>query len=200
MSEEHLSEEEKKARKKAERERKRQEARENAEKKKKFGLNPEKKRKLKLLIMKIAAEQLEEEQRQKALQKQKFLDDNVKSLPDLSGLNEAQLVSLCKELHKQIADAEEVKYDAEIKIRMKDYDLNEMTIKLNDVKGKFMKPALKKVSKTANKLAKMEAMKEAAEAAPNFKVALKSTGIDKFALEEDAEEKPDFRNALHHEE
>ena len=32
----------------------------------------------------------------------------------------------------------------------------------------------------------MEAMKEAAEAAPNFKVALKSTGIDKFALEEDA--------------
>ncbi len=123
---EHLSEEEKKARKKAERERKRQEARENAEKKKKFGLTPEKKRKLKLLIMKIAAEQLEEEQRQKALQKQKFLDDNVKSLPDLSGLNEAQLVALCKDLHKQIADAEEVKYDAEIKIRMKDYDVREI--------------------------------------------------------------------------
>lgn len=123
FEQEHLSEEEKKARKKAERERKRQEARENAEKKKKFGLTPEKKRKLKLLIMKIAAEQLEEEQRQKALQKQKFLDDNVKPLPDLSGLNEAQLVALCKDLHKQIADAEEVKYDAEIKIRMKDYDV-----------------------------------------------------------------------------
>jgi len=76
--------------------------------------------------MKIAAEQLEEEQRQKALQKQKFLDDNVKSLPDLSGLNEAQLVALCKDLHKQIADAEEVKYDAEIKIRMKDYDVREI--------------------------------------------------------------------------
>ena len=148
---EHLSEEEKKARKKAERERKRQEARENAEKKKKFGLNPEKKRKLKLLIMKIAAEQLEEEQRQKALAKQKYLDENVKALPELQGLNEAQLVSLCKDLHKQIADAEELKYDAEIRIRMKDYDLNELTIKLNDVKGKFIKPALKKVSKTANK-------------------------------------------------
>ena len=148
---EHLSEEEKKARKKAERERKRQEARENAEKKKKFGLNPEKKRKLKLLIMKIAAEQLEEEQRMKALAKQKYLDENVKALPELQGLNEAQLVSLCKDLHKQIADAEELKYDAEIRIRMKDYDLNELTIKLNDVKGKFVKPALKKVSKTACK-------------------------------------------------
>jgi len=198
MSEEQLSEEEKKARKKAERERKRQEARENAEKKKKFGLTPEKKRKLKLLIMKIAQEQLEEEQRQKALQKQKYLDDNVKPLPNLSGLNEAQLVALCKDLHAAISAAEEVKYDAEIKIRMKDYDLNEMTIKLNDVKGKFIKPALKKVSKTANKLAKMEAMK--AEEKPDFKVALKSTGKDKFALEETEEEKPDFRAALHHEE
>ena len=75
-----------------------------------------------------------------------------------------------------------------------------MTIKLNDVKGKFIKPTLKKVSKTANKLAKMEAMQNAAENAPSFKVALKSTGKDKFALEEDEEEKPDFRAALHHEE
>lgn len=200
MSEEQLTEEEKKARKKQERERKRQEARENAEKKKKFGLTPEKKRKLKLLIMKIAQEQLEEEQRQKALQKQKFLDDNVKPLPNLQGLNEAQLVALCKDLHKQISEAEEVKYDAEIKIRMKDYDLNEMTIKLNDVKGKFIKPALKKVSKTANKLAKMEAMKAEAADAPNFKVALKSTGKDKFALPDEDEEKVDFRAQLHHEE
>jgi len=38
-----LTEDEKKARKKAERERKRQEARETAEKKKRFGLTPEKK-------------------------------------------------------------------------------------------------------------------------------------------------------------
>jgi len=185
MTDEQLTEEEKKLRKKQERERKRQEARENAEKKKKFGLTPEKKRKLKLLIMKIAQEQLEEEQRQKALQKQKYLDDNVKPMPDLSGLNEAQLVALCKDLHKQISDAEETKYDAEIKIRMKDYDLNEMTIKLNDVKGKFIKPALKKVSKTANKLAKMEALKAAKEQEqPNLKVALKSTKHHEAEAEE----------------
>lgn len=75
-----------------------------------------------------------------------------------------------------------------------------MTIKLNDVKGKFVKPALKKVSKTANKLAKMEAMKAEAESAPSFKVALKSTGKDKFALPEEEEEKTDFRAELHHNE
>ena len=86
-------------------------------------MTPEKKRKLKLLIMKIAQEQLEEEMRLKALQKQKYLDDNVKPLPNLAGLNESQLIALCKDLHGQIAQAEEVKYDSEIKIRMKDYDV-----------------------------------------------------------------------------
>ncbi len=43
-----LTEDEKKARKKADRERKRQEARDAAEKKKRFGLTPEKKRKLRV--------------------------------------------------------------------------------------------------------------------------------------------------------
>jgi hypothetical protein len=72
-----------------------------------------------------------------------------------------------------------------------------LTIKLNDVKGKFVKPALKKVSKTANKLAKAAAAAEAP--AESFKVALKSTGKDKFALEEEKEEdKVDFKAALHH--
>lgn len=73
--------------------------------------------------MKIAQEQLEEEMRLKALQKQKYLDENVKPLPSLGGLNESQLIALCKDLHEQIAKAEEVKYDSEIKIRMKDYDV-----------------------------------------------------------------------------
>ena len=45
-----LTEEEKKARKKADRERKRQEARDAAEKKKRFALTPEKKRKLRVGI------------------------------------------------------------------------------------------------------------------------------------------------------
>ena len=43
-----MTEDEKKARKKADRERKRQEARDAAEKKKRFGLTPEKKRKLRV--------------------------------------------------------------------------------------------------------------------------------------------------------
>ena len=83
-----MTEEEKKARKKAERERKRQEARENAEKKKRFGLNPEKKRKLKLLIMQMANENLKYEAERKIAAKKAYLDDKVKPLPELASCNE----------------------------------------------------------------------------------------------------------------
>ena len=111
-------------RKKAEREAKRQAERENAEKKKRFSLTPEKKRKLKLLIMQIAAEQLAAELARKQAAKQAFLDSKVKPLPpDLPSLNEAQLVSLCKDLHKQITDQEEERYATEMKIRKQDYEV-----------------------------------------------------------------------------
>jgi hypothetical protein len=113
-----------KDRKKAERDRKRQAEREKQENKKRFSLTPEKKRALKLLIMKIAAEQLAEELARKEKAKKDFLDSRVKPIPpDLASLNEAQLVSLCKDIHAQITIAEEERYTAEMKIRKTDYDV-----------------------------------------------------------------------------
>lgn len=194
MGEDHMSEKE---RKKAERERKRQEARENAEKKKRFSLTPEKKRKLKLLIMQKAADDLKAEAERKKAAKQAYVESKVRALPpDLSTLNEAQLVSICKDLHKQIAEQEEEKYNMEMKIRKQDYEINELTIKVNDIKGKFIKPTLKKVNKTQSKFAKLEKLQEGPAA--DFRVALKSTGKDKFALEEEKtdEAKVDFRAQL----
>ena len=76
-------------------------------------MTPEKKRKLKLLIMKKASEDLKNEAERKLKAKQGYLDQKVKPLPEVSHMNEAQLVSICKDLHKQIADTEEAKYDLE---------------------------------------------------------------------------------------
>lgn len=190
-----LTEQEKKDRKKAERERKRQEARDNAEKKKRFGLTPEKKRKLKLLIMKKANEDLKFEAERKLAAKQNYLDTKMQPLPNLSSLNEANLVSICKDLHKQITDTEEGKYDLEVKIRKQDYEINELTIKVNDIKGKFIKPALKKVNKTQSKFAKLEKLEKEVG---DFRSNLKSTGKDKFALEEvnKEDDKVNFRDQL----
>jgi len=187
MTDEALTDAEKKSRKKAERERKRLEARETAEKKKRFGLTPEKKRKLKLLIMKMATENLKAETEKKLAAKKAYLDSKVKPIGDCGSMNEASLVSLIKDMHRQIVDTEEQKYDLEMKIRKHDYDINELTIKVNDIKGKFIKPTLKKVKKIQGKFAKIEATK-AAEGSSDFRANLKSTGKDKFALTEEKED------------
>merc|ERR1712178_309913 len=49
--------------------------------------------------------------------------------------------------------------------------------------GKFVKPVLKKVAKPANKLAKFD--KSALKSKMEFRDNLKSTGKDKYALEEE---------------
>jgi len=73
--------------------------------------------------MQKATEDLRNEAQKKQEAKKRYLDDNVKQLPDLHSQNEAFLVSLAKELHKKIAEAEEHRYDMEIKIRKHDYEV-----------------------------------------------------------------------------
>jgi len=182
-----LTEDEKKARKKADRERKRQEAREAAEKKKRFGLTPEKKRKLRLLIMKMATDNLKGEQQRRLEARKNYIEQHLKPLDDVNSLSDAQLKSLCQDLHNQLKTNEENRYDLEFRIRKQDYDINELTIKFNDIKGKFVKPSLKKVSKTEQKLNKIKKPKEDE---PNFiNMANLKQSTNKFALKEDQEEK-----------
>jgi len=191
-----LTEDEKKARKKADRERKRQEARDAAEKKKRFGLTPEKKRKLRLLIMKMATENLKGEQQRRLEARKNYIEQRLKPLDDLNSMSEAQLKSLCQDLQKQLETHESNRYDLEFKIRKQDYDINELTIKINDIKGKFVKPSLKKVSKTEQKLSKMKKPKEDE---PNFiEMANLKQSTNKFALKEEQkeEEKINYRDQV----
>ncbi|CAF2390960.1 unnamed protein product [Rotaria sp. Silwood2] len=185
-TERQLTEDERKARKKADRERKRQEARDAAEKKKRFGLTPEKKRKLRLLIMKMATENLKGEQQRRLEARKNYIEQCLKPLDNVSSMSDAQLKSLCQDLHNQLKTNEESHYDLEVKIRKQDYDINELTIKINDIKGKFVKPSLKKVSKTEQKLNKIKKPKEDE---PNFiNMANLKQSTNKFALKEEQKE------------
>ncbi|CAF1005592.1 unnamed protein product [Adineta ricciae] len=191
-----LTEDEKKARKKADRERKRQEARDAAEKKKRFGLTPEKKRKLRLLIMKMATDNLKGEQQRRLEARKNYIEQRLKPLDDVSSMSDAQLKSLCQELHNQLKTTEESRYDLELRVRKQDYDINELNIKINDIKGKFVKPSLKKVSKAEQKLNKL---KKAKEDEPNFiNMANLKQATNKFALKEEQkeEEKINFRDQV----
>merc|ERR1712006_72054 len=79
----------------------------------------------------------------------------------------------------------------EFEVRKRGFEINELNIAVNDLRGKYIKPTLKKVSKYENKFAKLQ--KEAAKF--NFQNQLKTVKKKEFTLEEEDKEhekKPDW--------
>jgi hypothetical protein len=160
-------------------------------KRKKGFMTPERKKKLRLLLRKKAAEELKKEQELKALERRKVIDQRCGQGRKPDGLGEGELKSLCQEYYTRICDVESSKYDLEKEVEFKDYQICELNIAVNDLKGKFIKPSLKKVSKYENKFAKLQ--KKAAEF--NFRNQLKTVKKKEFAMEEVDEgehKKPDW--------
>ncbi|XP_063850278.1 troponin I-like isoform X26 [Scylla paramamosain] len=157
---------------------------EQSQKKAKKGfMTPERKKKLRLLLRKKAAEELKKEQERKAAERRKIIDQRCGQPKNLDGANEAELEKLCRDFHSRIERLEGDKWDLEHQIKMKDYQINELNIQVNDLRGKFIKPTLKKVSKYENKFAKLQ--KKAAEF--NFRNQLKTVKKKEFELEDDKE-------------
>jgi len=150
------------------------------------GLSPEKKKMLKKLIMQKAAEDLKNEQKRKQEEKEKAVRSRIGKLDVDAKSDKGKIEKKVKELYQRVCALEEEKYDWEVKIRKQDIEINELTLKVNDIKGKFVKPVLKKVSKTESKLAKFEGKMGDKSKMGAFREQLKSTS--KYAEEAPAEE------------
>jgi len=162
----------------------------SAKKAKKGFMTPERKKKLRLLLRKKAAEELKKEQERKSAERRKIIDQRCGQPKNLDGANEELLKAICKEYHERLFLCESQKWDLEYEVRRRDYEINELNIQVNDLRGKFIKPTLKKVSKYENKFAKLQ--KKAAEF--NFRNQLKTVKKKEFELEDDKknEPKPDW--------
>ncbi len=74
--------------------------------------------------MKMATDNLKNAAEERLAARKKYIEERLKPIPnDFNVLNEAHLVSLVKEFHKQLNEAEEARYDLEMKIRKQDYDV-----------------------------------------------------------------------------
>jgi len=137
------------------------------------------------------AEELKKQQERDAKEREQFLSGRIKKLT-LDGLDKSGLEQKVRALYEAVAKLEEEKYDWEFKLRKMDFEINELNIVVNDIKGHFVKPPLNKISKTEQKLAKIAEVKSKLGSA--FRENLKSTGQPKFALEEkdDSGKKPDW--------
>merc|ERR1711890_227028 len=118
-------------------------------------------------------------------------DERCGQPKDVDNASEDQLKQICKDYFDRMYLCESQKYDMEFEVRKRDFEINELNIAVNDLRGKFIKPTLKKVSKYENKFAKLQ--KKAAEF--NFRNQLKTVKKKEFTLEEEDKEhekKPDW--------
>merc|ERR1712228_342946 len=140
---------------------------------------------------KKAAEELKKEQERKAAERRKVIDERCGQPKDLESASEDALIAICQAYYEKVVTLESEKYDMEKEVEYKDYKINELNIAVNDLRGKFIKPTLKKVSKYENKFAKLQ--KKAAEF--NFRNQLKTVKKKEFTMDEEDKEhekKPDW--------
>ncbi|XP_076373085.1 troponin I-like isoform X1 [Tachypleus tridentatus] len=154
-------------------------------------MTPERKKKLRQLLRKKAAEELKKEQERKAEERKKIIIQRTGHPKPVDGVNEATLQAICKEYYERLKQLENSKYDLEYSVRQKDFEINELTIQVNDLRGKFVKPTLKKVSKYEGKFEKLKAIAKNTEM--DYRANLKNVSKDKFKLGEEKEsERPEW--------
>ena len=142
--------------KKAEVRKRLEEAGKAGKKKKKGFLTPDRKKKLRKLLMSKAAEDLKRQQLQKEQERQKALSSRTIPLPAIDNVEDhGKLESVYKDLFNHLCKLEDERYDINQVVLDREREISELTIAVNDLRGKFVKPVLKKVSKYDNKFKKM---------------------------------------------
>ncbi|AWP01148.1 putative troponin I fast skeletal muscle-like [Scophthalmus maximus] len=100
------------------------------------------------LLLQIAETLLEEEAREAEREKMKYMEETCPAVSTQGCMQELQ--DLCRKLHKQIDLVDEERYDMELKATKSKKEVDDLKLMVQDLKGKFKKPALKKVRMSAD--------------------------------------------------
>uniref|UniRef100_H2LF45 Troponin I4b, tandem duplicate 2 n=2 Tax=Oryzias latipes TaxID=8090 RepID=H2LF45_ORYLA len=104
---------------------------------------------LKTKLLKKAMTMLESETQAKASEKERTLAEKVPAL-QLSGLSLQDLQNFCKDLHRKIDKVDEERYDLAAKVTINDREIQDLSQKVFEMKGKMKRPALKRVRVSAD--------------------------------------------------
>ena len=124
--------------------------------KKKGFMTPERKKKLRTLLRKKAAEELKKEQERKAEERLRVIAERCGTKADLENGSTDELKKICQQYFDKWYSLEGEMFFLQREVILRDLQINELTISVSDMKGKFIKPTLKKVSKYENKFAKLQ--------------------------------------------
>jgi len=143
-----------------EKERKKREIRQRLEAqmkstKKKGFMTPERKKRLRQLLRRKAADEVKRQQELKEKERMKVIAERAGKPKPTDGANEIALGQICKDYYNRIYKLNEDKWDLELVTCIKEYEINDLQSRVNDMRGKFIVPPLKKVSKYQTQLEKM---------------------------------------------
>lgn len=144
-------------------------------------MTPERKKKLRILLRRKAAEELKRQQEAKANERRKVIGERTGPKKNFDGMSEEELRSVCRSMHERLQKLEGDKWDKETEVSRKELEIHQLSTQVSDMRGKFVKPPLKRVPKYQAKIEKMllNARKEI-----GFTVTLKSVKKDQFKVEE----------------
>jgi troponin I len=157
------------------------EAQASSKTKKKGFMTPERKKKLRILLRRKAAEELKRQQEAKANERRKVISERTGSKKNFDAMSEEELRSVCRQMHERLSKLESDKWDKETEVSRKELEIHQLSTQVSDMRGKFVKPPLKRVPKYQAKIEKMllNARKEV-----GFTVTLKSVKKDQFKVDE----------------
>lgn len=157
------------------------EAQTSSKNKKKGFMTPERKKKLRILLRRKAAEELKRQQEAKANERRKVIAERTGTRKNFEAMSETELKSVCNAMHERLRNLESEKWDLETALSRKEMDIHQLSTQVSDMRGKFVKPPLKRVPKYQ---AKIERMLLNARKEVGFTVTLKSVKKDQFKVDE----------------
>ncbi|XP_041650505.1 troponin I, slow skeletal muscle-like [Cheilinus undulatus] len=104
---------------------------------------------LKTKLLKKAMTMLEKDKQIKKDERERILAERVPAL-QLSGLSLQDLQNLCKELHQKIDVVDEERYDINAKVVINDKEIQDLSQKIYELKGKMKRPNLRRVRVSAD--------------------------------------------------
>ncbi|XP_051239493.1 troponin I, slow skeletal muscle [Dicentrarchus labrax] len=104
---------------------------------------------LKTKLLKKAMTMLDNEKQFRKDERERILAERVPAL-ETSGLSLQDLQNLCKELHQKIDVVDEERYDINSKVTKNDKEIQELSQKIYELKGKMKRPNLRRVRVSAD--------------------------------------------------
>merc|ERR1712213_28762 len=108
--------------------------------KKKGFMTPERKKKLRTLLRKKAAEELKKEQERKAEERLRVIAERCGTKADLDNASTDELKKICQQYFDKWYSLEGEMFFLQREVILRDLQINELTISVSDMKGKFIKP------------------------------------------------------------